>query len=595
MEAHKIGLFIKKLREDKGLTQMSLAKALNISDKTISKWECGLGVPDVTLLLPISSFFNITTNELLQGERAVEDKLTPLAQAVKSGIPALFNYNRKGRGDNLSFPDESGTTFLEYFVELDLYDYLRIFMSLMKRGGRSMSISFLRRGSGTYLVYVGLHGRDRKLELDDETIRVLKRESGSFGSIDLIHTAFKKNLDKLFVGLIKKKQYELAEEILNQFGTRNKKYTEIAIDLNCSFEVARCFASTREHQKLEETELMKNGSYYETKRVTYLETFDTNKLDTTEAYPTERQRRNTLNIAVSNEDDELICNMLDYELELHDRSLMNHETNGTGKLILHSIMNYFGKNNKKNLFKKYVSNENVSRLLYDLNQSTNYILDKFIQNNLSSNEIDCYRDYVLYVLKNPNISVEIGMISGSSIGNYIFDHEDFKMYEIVQKYHIRPKISTGNDVDKAFKRLIFEERYNYKKNKKIDIDRIIAYVESNKEQYEYMDKTAKKLKSTIAKYSGMTYKEYFVSEMKKDRSLKETYTRKPIFTKLWKIQNFDFFLRVVQDLDYDDIERDIWQYKPEIGDIKKIKWILQNITARLSNSDLALLFMSDNR
>jgi hypothetical protein len=230
-----------------------------------------------------------------------------------------------------------------------------------------------------------------------------------------------------------------------------------------------------------------------------------------------------------------------------------------------------------------------------LNQSTNYILDKFIQNNLSSNEIDCYRDYVLYVLKNPNISVEIEMISGSSIGNYIFDHEDFEMYEIVQKYHIRPKISTGNDVDKAFKRLIFEERYNYKKNKKIDIDRIIAYVESNKEQYEYMDKMAKKLKSTIAKYSGMTYKEYFVSEIKKDRSLKETYTRKPIFTKLWKIQNFDFFLRVVQDLDYDDIERDIWQYKPEIGDIKKIKWILQNITARLSNSDLALLFMSDNR
>jgi len=599
MDAHKIGLFIKELRVEKGLTQMALANALSISDKTISKWECGLGTPDIALLKSISSFFNITVDELLLGERAVKDMTTPLAKAVKSGIIALFDYDKQGRGNNLSFQDESGKTFLEYFVEFELYDYLRVFISLATRTRKNLNFTFFRPASETYLVHYGLSGKQSKIQLDDETIKFLKNQSGTMGLQSFYLTAFHTNIEKIFVGLIEKRQYELAEEILDRLRLRNKKYTEIALGLGCSFEVSRCFANNREHQELENTELLKNGTYYEKERITLLETYDKNKIDSSinaKTLLTEIQRKDILNVAITNEDDELICKMLDYEIELHDRNLVKFETENPTirQFLIHRSIDYFGTHKKKELFRKYVSKETVDRLLYRMYESSNYITNKFIHNSLSSNEIDCYRDYALDVLKNPKIHLEGSSVPGSSINNYIFDHEDSMMYEIIQKYHIRPKMSAGEEISKEYKRLVFEERYSYKKDKKINLDRIIAFVESNKEQHEGMAKLAKKFRSTETRYSSMTYKEYFVSEIKKDRTPSKAQSRNPIIYKLWRINDFDFFLRVVRDLDYEDIESDIRQYQPEIGDLEKIRWVLENITRALSNSDLALLFLTNN-
>ena len=52
MNQDKIGKFIAKERKAKGLTQRQLAERLNISDKTVSKWECGKGLPEVMFMLP---------------------------------------------------------------------------------------------------------------------------------------------------------------------------------------------------------------------------------------------------------------------------------------------------------------------------------------------------------------------------------------------------------------------------------------------------------------------------------------------------------------------------------------------------------------
>ena len=63
-----IGRFIAEERKKKGYTQKQLAEKLNISDKTISKWECGNGFPEVSLLLPLCGELGITVNDLLSGE-----------------------------------------------------------------------------------------------------------------------------------------------------------------------------------------------------------------------------------------------------------------------------------------------------------------------------------------------------------------------------------------------------------------------------------------------------------------------------------------------------------------------------------------------
>lgn len=72
MDQVKIGRFIARERKQKKYTQRQLAEILGISDKTISKWECGNGFPEVSLLLPLCEELNINVNELLSGERLSE-------------------------------------------------------------------------------------------------------------------------------------------------------------------------------------------------------------------------------------------------------------------------------------------------------------------------------------------------------------------------------------------------------------------------------------------------------------------------------------------------------------------------------------------
>jgi transcriptional regulator with XRE-family HTH domain len=61
--------FILELRKSKNMTQKQLAEKLNVTDKAISKWERGLGYPDITILSSLADILGVTTNELLNGHR----------------------------------------------------------------------------------------------------------------------------------------------------------------------------------------------------------------------------------------------------------------------------------------------------------------------------------------------------------------------------------------------------------------------------------------------------------------------------------------------------------------------------------------------
>lgn len=82
MDQIKIGKFIASERKRKKYTQKNLADILGISDKTVSKWECGNGFPDVSLLLPLCSELEISVNELLSGERLVQANLERKTEEV---------------------------------------------------------------------------------------------------------------------------------------------------------------------------------------------------------------------------------------------------------------------------------------------------------------------------------------------------------------------------------------------------------------------------------------------------------------------------------------------------------------------------------
>ncbi len=80
MEQKKIGEFIAAQRKEKQMTQKQLGEALGISDKAISKWECGKGLPDISIMMPLCELLEINVNELLSGEHLTEDAYSRKAE-----------------------------------------------------------------------------------------------------------------------------------------------------------------------------------------------------------------------------------------------------------------------------------------------------------------------------------------------------------------------------------------------------------------------------------------------------------------------------------------------------------------------------------
>lgn len=90
------GEFLKSLRIAKGLTQMELAEHLNVSNKTVSKWESGVGTPELSTLVILADFYDVTVDDILRGTRRVSKNIE------KEKNISRYIYSRtKGRYSNI--------------------------------------------------------------------------------------------------------------------------------------------------------------------------------------------------------------------------------------------------------------------------------------------------------------------------------------------------------------------------------------------------------------------------------------------------------------------------------------------------------------
>ena len=92
MDLDKIGKFIALNRKNKGLTQEQLAEKLGVTNKTVSRWETGKYMPDLSLLKPLSEELGITLNELLSGEKIEEQKIV---ENTEKNIINTIDYSSK--------------------------------------------------------------------------------------------------------------------------------------------------------------------------------------------------------------------------------------------------------------------------------------------------------------------------------------------------------------------------------------------------------------------------------------------------------------------------------------------------------------------
>ena len=73
MDQKKIGAFLKELRKEKELTQEQFAEKLNVSGRTVSRWETGSNMPDIGMLVVIADFYDVSIPEIMNGERKSEN------------------------------------------------------------------------------------------------------------------------------------------------------------------------------------------------------------------------------------------------------------------------------------------------------------------------------------------------------------------------------------------------------------------------------------------------------------------------------------------------------------------------------------------
>ena len=69
MNQQKIGGFLKKLRLEKQMTQEQLAEQMGVSRRTVSRWETGNNLPDLSVIVELADFYDVDLNEIFRGER----------------------------------------------------------------------------------------------------------------------------------------------------------------------------------------------------------------------------------------------------------------------------------------------------------------------------------------------------------------------------------------------------------------------------------------------------------------------------------------------------------------------------------------------
>lgn len=98
MNQERIGRFIAKCRKEKGLTQEELAEKLNVSNKSVSRWETGVTLPSLNTFVLLSKIFDVTINDLISGEIVVkesyQDKFEENIVQVVAKIDKKASFNR---------------------------------------------------------------------------------------------------------------------------------------------------------------------------------------------------------------------------------------------------------------------------------------------------------------------------------------------------------------------------------------------------------------------------------------------------------------------------------------------------------------------
>jgi len=101
MDQKKTGIFLKSLRKEKGLTQEQLAEHFGVSGRTVSRWENGANMPDLSLLVALADYYEVDIREIIDGERKSE-KMNGEEKNTLDKVVEYVDYEKQNKAKKLN-------------------------------------------------------------------------------------------------------------------------------------------------------------------------------------------------------------------------------------------------------------------------------------------------------------------------------------------------------------------------------------------------------------------------------------------------------------------------------------------------------------
>ena len=96
MDQIKIGAFLKELRNDNNLTQEQLAEKFGVSQRSVSRWENGNTMPDISILIELADYYEVDLREILNGERKTDN----MDKELKETLVMVADYTEIEKANN---------------------------------------------------------------------------------------------------------------------------------------------------------------------------------------------------------------------------------------------------------------------------------------------------------------------------------------------------------------------------------------------------------------------------------------------------------------------------------------------------------------
>lgn len=149
MDNKKFGQFILQLRKEKGWTQLELDEKLNITDKAVSKWERGVGFPDIKMIEPLAEIFNVSVLEIMRSEKVSEQSIpTENASEAINNVIDVVSFQRKIERRNILI---TIITFSAIVMLLFLIDVMQW------EGFIMICLPIIMLGTGLYLIGLSIY------------------------------------------------------------------------------------------------------------------------------------------------------------------------------------------------------------------------------------------------------------------------------------------------------------------------------------------------------------------------------------------------------------------------------------------------------